>query len=386
MIPREAEATLRRLAAGYPVLAITGPRQSGKTTLARAVFASHAYVSLENPEQREFAQTDPRGFLASRAEGMVIDEAQRSPELFAWLQGVVDEEPRPGRFVLTGSSQFGLLSGISQSLAGRVALLNLLPFTSAELSGAGLLSASLDEALFTGSYPPIFDRRLEPGGWYGNYVQTYLERDVRQLINVRDLAQFQRFLRLCAGRTGQLLNLSAVGDEAGVSHNTVRDWIAVLEASYVVHRLPPYHRNFNKRLVKTPKLYFLESGLAAWLLGIESPAQLATHPLRGALFETWVVAELLKKRLNSGRPSNLSFWRDRSGHEVDVVLEVGGEPVALEIKSGATITRDALRGLEQWRQISGRAGHACMVYGGGESQTRSDVRIVPWREIGQSVL
>jgi hypothetical protein len=386
MIPREAEATLRRLAAGYPVLAITGPRQSGKTTLARAVFASHAYVSLENPEQREFAQTDPRGFLASRAEGMVIDEAQRSPELFAWLQGVVDEEPRPGRFVLTGSSQFGLLSGISQSLAGRLALLNLLPFTSAELSGAGLLSASLDEALFTGSYPPIFDRRLEPGGWYGNYVQTYLERDVRQLINVRDLAQFQRFLRLCAGRTGQLLNLSAVGDEAGVSHNTVRDWIAVLEASYVVHRLPPYHRNFNKRLVKTPKLYFLESGLAAWLLGIESPAQLATHPLRGALFETWVVAELLKKRLNSGRPSNLSFWRDRSGHEVDVVLEVGGEPVALEIKSGATITRDALRGLEQWRQISGRAGHACMVYGGGESQTRSDVRIVPWREIGQSVL
>ncbi len=386
MIPREAEATLRRLAAGYPVLAITGPRQSGKTTLARAVFASHAYVSLENPEQREFAQTDPRGFLASRAEGMVIDEAQRSPELFAWLQGVVDEEPRPGRFVLTGSSQFGLLSGISQSLAGRLALLNLLPFTSAELSGAGLLSASLDEALFTGSYPPIFDRRLEPGGWYGNYVQTYLERDVRQLINVRDLAQFQRFLRLCAGRTGQLLNLSAVGDEAGVSHNTVRDWIAVLEASYVVHRLPPYHRNFNKRLVKTPKLYFLDSGLAAWLLGIESPAQLATHPLRGALFETWVVAELLKKRLNSGRPSNLSFWRDRSGHEVDVVLEVGGEPVALEIKSGATITRDALRGLEQWRQISGRAGHACMVYGGGESQTRSDVRIVPWREIGQSVL
>jgi hypothetical protein len=386
MIPREAEATLRRLAEGYPVLAITGPRQSGKTTLARAVFASHAYVSLENPEQREFAQTDPRGFLASRAEGVVIDEAQRSPELFAWLQGVVDEEPRPGRFVLTGSSQFGLLSGISQSLAGRVALLNLLPFTSTELSGAGLLAASLDEVLFTGSYPPIFDRRLEPGGWYGNYVQTYLERDVRQLINVRDLTQFQRFLRLCAGRTGQLLNLSALGDETGVSHNTVRDWISVLEASFVVHRLPPYHRNFNKRLVKTPKLYFLDSGLAAWLLGIESPAQLATHPLRGALFETWVVAELLKKRLNSGRPSNLSFWRDRSGHEVDVVLEAGGEPVPLEIKSGATITRDALRGLEQWRQISGRAGHACLVYGGGEAQTRRDVRIVPWREIGQSVL
>jgi predicted AAA+ superfamily ATPase len=386
MIPREAEATLRRLAEGYPVLAITGPRQSGKTTLARAVFASHAYVSLENPEQREFAQTDPRTFLARHAEGVVIDEAQRCPDLFAWLQGVIDEAPRPGRFVLTGSSQFGLLSGISQSLAGRVALLNLLPFTSTELSGAGLLPASLDEALFTGSYPPIFDRRLEPGGWYGNYVQTYLERDVRQLINVRDLTQFQRFLRLCAGRTGQLLNLSALGDEAGVSHNTVRDWISVLEASYVVHRLPPYHRNFNKRLVKTPKLCFLDSGLAAWLLGIESPAQLATHPLRGALFETWVVAELLKRRLNTGRPSNLSFWRDRSGHEVDVVLEAGGEPVPLEIKSGATITRDALRGLDQWRQITGLAGDAYLVYGGGEAQTRSHVRIVPWTELAEVVV
>lgn len=386
MIPREAEATLRRLAEGYPVLAITGPRQSGKTTLARAVFASHAYVSLENPEQREFAQTDPRGFLARRAEGVVIDEAQRCPDLFAWLQGVVDEEPRPGRIVLTGSSQFGLLSGITQSLAGRVALLSLLPFTSAELSGAGLLPAALDEVLFTGSYPAIFDRRLEPGGWYGNYVQTYLERDVRQLIDVRDLSQFQRFLRLCAGRTGQLLNLSALGDEAGVSHNTARDWISVLEASYVVHRLPPYHRNFNKRLVKTPKLYFLDSGLAAWLLGIETPAQLATHPLRGALFETWVVSELLKRRLNTGRPSNLSFWRDRSGHEVDVVLEAGGEPVPLEIKSGATITRDALRGLDQWRQITGLAGDACLVYGGGETQTRGDVRIVPWTELAEVVV
>jgi hypothetical protein len=383
MIPRVAESTLRRLAEGYAVVAITGPRQSGKTTLARAVFAGHAYVSLENPEQREFAESDPRGFLDKYANGAVIDEAQRCPALFAWLQGVVDEQRQPGRFILTGSQQFGLLSGITQSLAGRVALLSLLPFTSGELQAVGRLPAALDEALFTGSYPPIFDRGLDPGVWYGNYVQTYLERDVRQLINVRDLTQFQRFLRLCAGRTGQLLNLSALGDEAGVSHNTARDWISVLEASYIVHRLPPHHRNFNKRLVKTPKLYFLDAGLAAWLLSIETPGQLSTHPLRGALFETWVVAELLKKRLNTGRPSNLSFWRDRAGHEVDVLIETGGALLPVEIKSGATISRDAWRGLEKWREISGQQGPGYLMYGGGELQARGELRTVPWTELSR---
>ncbi len=356
MIPRVAESTLRRLAEGYAVVAITGPRQSGKTTLARAVFAGHAYVSLENPEQREFAESDPRGFLDKYANGAVIDEAQRCPALFAWLQGVVDEQRQPGRFILTGSQQFGLLSGITQSLAGRVALLSLLPFTSGELQAVGRLPAALDEALFTGSYPPIFDRGLDPGVWYGNYVQTYLERDVRQLINVR---------------------------EAGVSHNTARDWISVLEASYIVHRLPPHHRNFNKRLVKTPKLYFLDAGLAAWLLSIETPGQLSTHPLRGALFETWVVAELLKKRLNTGRPSNLSFWRDRAGHEVDVLIETGGALLPVEIKSGATISRDAWRGLEKWREISGQQGPGYLMYGGGELQARGELRTVPWTELSR---
>jgi len=385
MIPREAERTLRELADGYPVLAITGPRQSGKTTLARAVFETLPYVTLENPDQREFAQSDPRGFFGKYADGVVIDEVQRCPELFAWLQGVVDEDRRVGRFVLTGSQQFGLLSGITQSLAGRVAFLNLLPFTAGELRAVGLLAESLDEVLWTGSYPPIFDRRLDPGIWYANYVQSYLERDVRQLINVRDLGQFQRFLRLCAGRTGQLLNLSALGDDAGVSHNTAREWISVLEAGYIVHRLPPHHRNFNKRLVKTPKLYFLDTGLAAWLLGVETPMQLSSHPLRGALFEAWVVAEHLKKRLNTARPSNLSFWRDRSGHEVDLLVEQGGEVQPVEIKSGATISRDALRGLEKWQEITGETGlRPSLVYGGSETQSRGDVSVVGWRDLASA--
>ena len=382
MIPRDAEKTLRQLARGYPVLAITGPRQSGKTTLARAIFDTHPYVSLENPVQREFAHNDPQGFLEKYADGAILDEAQRCPELFSWLQGVVDREQRPAHFVLTGSQQFGLLSGITQSLAGRVALLGLLPFTSGELSRVGMLPASLDEALVIGSYPPIFDRQLDPGIWYANYVQTYLERDVRQLIAIRDLGQFQRFLRLCAGRTGQLLNLSGLGDDAGVSHNTAREWISVLEASYIIHRLPPHYRNFNKRLVKTPKLFFLDTGLAAWLLGIENSIQLNTHPLRGALFETWVVAEYLKMRLNTARPSNLSFWRDRSGHEVDLLIERGGELYPVEIKSGATISRDALRGLEKWKGITGlTTPRPRLIYGGDETQHRSDVDIIPWNQL-----
>ncbi len=332
-IPREAEARLQHFASGYPVVVVTGPRQSGKSTLVRHAFPEHRYVSLEDLDQREFAESDPRGFLNQFTEGAILDEVQRCPALFSYLQTRVDELNRPGEFILTGSQQFGLLSGITQSLASRAALLTLLP---------GKISGKLDKILFDGAFPPIFDRGLEPHPWYGNYVRTYLERDVRQLINVQDIGTFQRFLKLCAGRTGQLLNLSSLANDCGITHNTAKAWISVLEASYIVHLLPPHHRNFNKRLVKTPKLYFLDTGLAIWLLGIQNIDQLATHVQRGALFETWVISELLKARYNAGEASNLYFWRDRSGHEVDLLVDHGIHLSPLEIKSGQTI-RETLR-------------------------------------------
>ena len=359
-------------------MAVTALRQSGKTTLVRVAFPDHEYANLENPAEREFAETDPAGFLRRFQSGVILDEAQRCPHLFEWLQGIVDDSQQPGQFILTGSRQFGLLSGITQSLAGRVALVNLLPLAATELRAVSQLPATADEGVVRGGYPPLFDRSLDPGIWFANYAQTYLERDVRQLLNVRDLSQFQRFLRLCAGRSGQLLNLSSLGDDAGLTHNTIREWISVLEASFVVHRLPPHHQNFNKRLVKTPKLYFHDTGLAAWLLGIESAQQLATHPLRGPLFETWCVSELLKRRFNTARPSNLSFWRDRLGHEVDLLLETPEGIQAVEIKATATPASAALRGLQRWRAMVGQAGPRLrLIYAGQSFQQRADAEFVP---------
>ncbi|WP_457664997.1 ATP-binding protein [Thiolapillus sp.] len=381
-IPRNAESCLQHLASGYPVVVVTGPRQSGRSTLVRHVFPEHHYVSLEDLDQREFAETDPRGFLKQFSGGAILDEAQHCPALFSYLQTRVDEQQQPGEFILTGSQQFGLLSGITQSLAGRAALLTLLPMTYGELQRAGKIGENLDKILFDGAYPPIFDRGLEPHPWYGNYVRTYLERDVRQLIKVQDLGTFQRFLKLCAGRTGQLLNLSSLANDCGITHNTAKAWISVLEASYIVHLLPPHHQNFNKRLVKTPKLYFLDTGLATWLLGIRNNEQLATHVQRGALFETRVISELLKARYNAGEASILFFWRDRSGHEVDLLIDHGTRLSPLEIKSGQTINKDYFKGLAFWQKLAGEmAGKAWLVYGGDSRQIRSDVTVLPWHDI-----
>ena len=387
MIPREALEPLHRLARGFPIVALTGPRQSGKTTLARAAFSDKPYVSLENPQEREFAETDPQRFLGRFAQGAVLDEVQRCPQLLSWLQGLVDERRVMGDFVLTGSAQFDLLAGITQSLAGRVGRVELLPLGAAELSAAGLLPASLGQALLQGGYPALYDRPVSPADWFANYVASYVERDVRQLVAVRDLSTFQTFVRMCAARTGQLLNLASLGADCGISAVTARHWLTVLESSYVVTLLRPHHRNLGKRLVKTPKLYFLDAGLAAWLLGIQDAQALETHAARGALFETWVVAELLKQRFNAGRPSDLFFWRDHVGQEIDIVIDTADGLVPLEIKSGSTFAADWADAMEKWGKLAEKAGQTVLqptlVYGGAAGFERQGLRVLSWAETGR---
>lgn len=382
MISRQAAPVLHKLALGYPILAITGPRQAGKTTLAQTTFPDKRYLSLEDPDQRAFAEEDPRAFLARLPQGAILDEAQRCPALFSYLQTRVDAEKKMGQFVLTGSQQFGLLSNITQSLAGRVGMVQLLPFSLQEMQRGELAIHDLDDLMWRGMYPPVHDRQLAPEQWFANYLVTYVERDVRQLIEVQNLSLFQRFIKLCAARCGQLLNLSSLASDCGVSHKTVRAWISVLEASYVVFLLQPHHQNFGKRLVKTPKLYFVDTGLAAFLLGIRDPQHLSIHSARGALFENFVISELLKRRYNQGLPSNLFFWRNNAGDEIDLVIEQGEQLIPVEIKSGQTFTSDFLAGLQKWVRL---AGETCLaprlVYGGDENMTRSGVLVQSWKTI-----
>ena len=382
MILRTALSTVQRLARGFPIVALTGPRQSGKTTLARAAFPGKPYVSLENPDQLAYATADARRFLANYPDGAIIDEVQRCPELFSYLQGWVDERRRMGDFVLTGSQQFGLLSKITQSLAGRVGLVHLLPFSQSELAGAGMASTSVDVALWQGAYPALYDRGLSPEDWFPNYVATYVERDVRQLLAVRELGLFQRFLKMCAARCGQLLNLSSLAADCGISHVTARQWLTVLEASYIVRLLAPYHRNFGKRLVKTPKLYFLDVGLAAWLLGIRDASTIATHAMRGALFETFVIGEFIKQRHNAGQPAELYFWRDNVGHEIDLLFETGSRLQPVEIKSGMTFSYGWLDAAKRWKELAGAAAlDPWVIHGGDRSFECEGGHVFSWRSL-----
>jgi predicted AAA+ superfamily ATPase len=386
MILRDAAKTLSRLAKGFPIVAITGPRQAGKTTLAKAVFGDKPYITLENPDEREFAQNDPKRFLARFSQGAILDEIQRCPELLSWLQGWVDDRGLMGDFVLTGSAQLDLVAGITQTLAGRVGRVELLPLSASELAAANALPSSLTHMLFQGGYPALYSRAVTPQDWFNNYMATYVERDVRQLINVRELGQFQTFVKMCAARTGQLLNLSALGADCGISAVTAKQWLTVLEASYIVALLRPHHNNFGKRLVKTPKLYFLDSGLAAWLLGIRDATTLETHASRGALFETWVFSELCKHSLNTGQTPALHFWRDSTGNEIDLIDETAQGLRPIEIKSGATYVKDWVARLRKWQGLAKTESlQPAIVYGGDLSFEREDLKVWGWKDVTQLV-
>ena len=384
-VPRNLAPTLRAAARQYPVVTLTGPRQSGKTTLCRAEFPDHAYVNLERLDLREYARSDPRGFLDEHRDGAILDEVQHVPELLSWLQVEVDERADVGRFILTGSHQFSLTQAISQSLAGRTAVLHLLPLALDELQRFDDPPDTLFQTLLAGAYPRVHDRALDAQLWHAGYITTYVERDVRQIKGVGDLAAFAAFVQLAAGRTAQTVNLSSLGGDAGVTHNTARSWLSVLEASYLLHRLPPWHRNLKKRVTKAPKLHFVDSGLVCHLLGIRSVEALRNHPLRGAIFESWVVSEVLKARRNAGLSPRLFHFRDHKGLEVDLVVELADAVALVEAKSGATVASDFFEPLRrlvglaegvEWRPLLPR-----VVYGGLDPQRRSDVEVVPWRQI-----
>ncbi len=385
-VRRALAPVLVRAARAYPVVTVTGPRQSGKTTLCRHVFPRKAYVSFERLDDRAYASDDPRGFLAQHAPGAVLDEVQYVPALLSYLQAEVDERPVPGRWILTGSEHFGLSGSVAQTLAGRTAVLHLLPLAFDELARFPRAPTELFPALLAGGFPRIHDQRIPAPRWLADYVSTYLQRDVRRLLAVGDLEAFTTFMRLLAGRTARELNLSALGADAGVSHNTARSWLSVLEASFLVFRVPAWARSPRKRLVKTAKVHWLDTGLLCQLLGIRTVDQLRTHPLRGAIFESWVAAEVSKSHANRGQSVTLFHLRETRGIEIDLLVDGGEEIRGVECKSGATIAADAFAGLDRLPDALGRSrrvGPGVLVYGGSERQRRSSADVVPWREIGR---
>ena len=376
MIARRITPHLTELLRYYPIVSLSGPRQSGKTTLLRWQFPDLPYVSLEDPDERRFAVSDPRLFLDNYPNGAILDEAQQVPHLFSYLQTRVDANKHL-RFLLSGSQNFLLMEKVTQSLAGRVGLLNLLPLSLDELP-----AADLQTWMWKGGFPAIYDRETPPRLFFPNYLQTYLERDVRLLKNVGNLLDFERFMRLCAGRAGQLLNLSGLASDAGVSVNTAKAWLAVLEASFAVFLLAPYHDNFNKRLMKMPKLYFYDTGLLTYLLNIEQPNQVGTHFAVGHIFENLVVAELTKQWLHAGERPQFYFFRDSNGNEVDLLVVTGGKIFAVEIKYGKTINANFFKGLGYWSKLSGSPPEQCfLVYGGEAASVRSEGTVIPWQQM-----
>lgn len=388
MIERDLTPLLRKAARQFPAVTLTGPRQSGKSTLCRRVFPELPYANLESPDIRAFATDDPRAFLAQYPGGAVIDEVQRAPQLPSYLQGIIDCDPTPGRWILTGSQNLALLATVSQSLAGRSAVLHLLPLARSEVIRFDEHPESLDETLIAGGYPRIFDQRLDPTDWLGAYVATYIERDVRAISRIGDLTTFQRFVELCAGRTAQLFNASSLAADCGVSQPTAKAWLSVLETSFIVFRLPAFHANARKRLIKMPKLHFYDTGLVCWLLGIRTPEQLRSHPLRGPIFETWVTSEIIKHRANAGEWSGASFYRDRDAVEADLIIEHADRLTIVEAKAAQTAAAslfDSARRVKGLLASSPRATRAIVVYGGAENQSRTETTLIPWCTLHENV-
>lgn len=379
--PRSSYGLLSQALRDYPVVVVTGSRQSGKSTLLKTALSAWPMVSLEDLDIREFAQRDARAFLRQYPPPLIIDEAQRVPDLFSYIQTAVDTSGKMGQYVLSGSQQFSLMAGVTQSLAGRASLIELHPLRLKELTDAGDTPASIDALMLKGGYPAVHARKLNPQRFYADYVASYIERDVRSLSAVQDLGNFQRFMRLCAARTGQLLNLNSLANDCGIAQPTANAWMNLLEASYVVKRISPYYRNFGKRLVKAPKLYFLDTGLCAWLLGITSEKDLSTHYARGALFETWVVTEALKWRAVRGDKRPIYFWRDNIGNEVDLLLEQDGGITLVEVKSGQTYQEEWQRALQVVERHLGFSARKAVLYGGDMAQARQGANVVPWRHV-----
>jgi len=381
VVLRQLSTKAEFLSNKFPILTITGPRQSGKTTLIKNVFKDFPYYSLESPDVRQLILSDPQGFLAGIKTGIILDEVQKMPELFSYIQTHSDNNPSL-KFILSGSQNFQLLEKISQTLAGRTGILRLMPFSFQELKEARLMSDSYETMILTGGYPRIFDQNILPTDFYPNYIQTYVERDVRQIKNISNLNTFMTFTRLCAGRIGQLINLNSMATVVGITMKTAKSWLSVLEASYIVYTLKPYHKNYDKRVVKMPKMYFYDTGLACSLLGIENESQLQTHYQKGELFENLILNELIKARYNEGKTNNLFFWRNNHGNEVDCIVEKLEEPISIEIKSSATYQGDYFKNLNYWNRLSeGTSDNSFLVYGGDQKLKLKMGSLVPWNEV-----
>ena len=381
MIQRDASAKIKQLARKFPAIGLLGPRQSGKTTLAKELFPKKPYISFENQDNVIMAKSDPRAFLAKYKTGAIFDEIQRVPELLSYLQGVIDSQPnKVGLFVITGSQNLLLLESVSQSLAGRIAFIHLLPFSVAELAASKFSSQSLNKLILNGGYPRLYDKKINTTDFYPNYLLTYVERDVRQIKNIANLGLFQRFLKICATRVGQEINYTSISNDTGVDQKTVMSWLGILEASFIAFRLQPYFNNLGKRLTQMPKLYFYDTGLCCSLLEIDNDSHVNTHPLRGSLFENLMILELLKKRLNNGQRSNLYYWRERSGSEIDILIEQASQVIPVEIKTATTFSNDYLKGINYWKKLNPDIKNAYLVYTGKSSEI-DNTSIINWKEI-----